>query len=68
MNPQKVQIWRRDTGLYGAIAFFGAISANVDFFPKWVIVWSGIASVTLIAIKAKLSNGNPHKDADPGKE
>lgn len=57
LNPQGR--YNRDIALYGAIAFFGAIAANADYFPRGVVIWAGVISVTLIAIKAKLSDGKP---------
>ena len=51
--------WRRDIALYGALAFTGAFAAYSQDFPRWVGVFMGITNMTLLGIKAKLSNGNP---------
>lgn len=51
--------WRRDTALYAAIAFLMSWQTFKYGFGKEEILTSALAA--LIAIKAKLSNGNPER-------
>lgn len=56
------KVWRRDIVLYGLIAGTGAALTFVvaGDLPKPWGPWLGISNAVLLAVKAKLSNGNPH--------
>ena len=59
----KKKVWRRDIALYGLMGLSSGIVAYASDLPRWLVVSAGITSLTVTAIKAKLS-GQSQEDKE----